>query len=369
MKLNQAELLRYARHFPVIGLEGQERLKQASVVCVGAGGLGCPALQYLCAAGVGTVGIIDDDSIAISNLHRQILFTENDLGKPKVAVAKERLANQNPHIAINAYHQRLSKQNAETLLKAYDMVLDGCDNYRTRYLINDVCFLLKKPLVSASIFQYQGQIGVFNYQQGPCYRCLYAEPPPPELSPNCDTSGVLGVLPGIIGAMQAAEVIKLIVNKGQPLTHRLVQLDALTMRFKEYAVKKNPQCPLCQRGELSGELFKKTEQPEELVPAIDPQLLSAWLHDPTQRVRLIDVREPYERSICDIGGDLMPSTRFNPAELHPDRKSPIVVYCKMGGRSESIAKLLKAQGHPDVFYLQGGILAWIDQIDPSKNKY
>ncbi len=370
MKLTKAEIPRYARHFPVIGIEGQERLKEAKVLCIGAGGLGSPVLQYLCAAGVGTVGIVDDDSVSMSNLHRQILFNESDIGQPKVRCAYDHLHAQNPHIQIHAYEQRLQKDNAKTLVEPYDIIVDGCDNYQTRYLINDISFLLKKPLVSGSIFQFQGQIGVFNYQDGPCYRCLYAEPPPSELSPNCDISGVLGVLPGIIGSIQAAEVIKLITGKGKPLVDRLLQVDVLNMQFKEYIVQKNINCPLCARQELSYDLFKEPEsQSADLGLEIEPQLLSAWLHDPTRKIYLIDVREHYERVICNIGGELMPSGEFDPHALCAGKNTPIVLYCKMGSRSESIARLLKSRSYQEVYYLKGGILAWIDQIDSNLNRY
>lgn len=369
-QLNKTEMLRYSRHFSVIGVEGQHRLKQAKVLCIGAGGLGCPALQYLTAAGVGTIGIVDHDQVSISNLHRQILYTENDIGQLKVKCAAERLSAQNPHIQLITYSELLNEDNATALIGAYDIVLDGSDNYKTRYLINDVCFLLKKPLVSASIFQFQGQVSVFNLEDGPCYRCLYTEPPPPELSPNCDISGVLGLLPGMVGTIQATEVVKLIVKKGRSLAKRLLQIDALTMNFKEYEIKKNPDCPLCFHGELSNTLFiEPASIQQEPIIDIEPTQLKAWLNDSSQKLYLIDVREPYERSICSIGGEHMPSSQFNLAGLTIDERTPIIVYCKLGGRSQKIARLLKTAGFSEVYSLKGGIISWIEEIDPAMVMY
>jgi sulfur-carrier protein adenylyltransferase/sulfurtransferase len=346
-------------------MDGQTCLKQAKVLCIGTGGLGCPVLQYLVAAGVGTIGMVDHDQVSVSNLHRQILFDEVDIGKPKVHRAQKRLSAQNPHINLVAYSQAFDKTNAETLVSDYDIVVDGSDNYKTRYLLNDVTFFHKKPLVSASIFLFQGQVSVFNYEEGPCYRCLYPEPPPPELSPNCNLSGVLGVLPGIVGTIQATEVIKLIIKKGRPLSRRLLQIDALTMQFKEYAIKKHPDCPLCCYGKHSDALFIQTESSlDTRIPEIEPQVLAVWLADSNQNVQLIDVREPYERSICNIGGHHIPSTQFTVNQINLDKQKPIVVYCKSGNRSQKIGQLLKAADYPNIYSLKGGILAWIKQINP-----
>ncbi len=369
MNLSQKELLRYTRHFPVIGLEGQASLKKAKILIIGAGGLGNSAAQYLCAAGMGELGIVDHDTVSLNNLHRQVLFTEEDIGNLKVTCIKNRLIAQNPYCKISPYSVNLNEENAEQIMQPYDLVLDCCDNYRTRYLINDVCHLLKKPLISASIYQFQGQLSVFNYQEGPCYRCIYPQPPPPELSPNCEIAGVLGVLPGILGSLQAAEAIKIITKQGQPLLKRLLQMNVATLCFQEYEINKNPGCPLCQQGELSGYLFKKKDIKEEMVSEIEPQLLSSWLQQPDQCIHLIDVREPFERSICSLGGELMPSSHFNVNNLKIQNDQLIVVYCKLGGRSQKIAQLLKTHGYQNIYSLKGGIIGWIDHLDPSMNRY
>lgn len=369
MPLSPTETLRYSRHLPIISQAGQERLKSAAVLCIGAGGLGCPALQYLVAAGVGKLGIADDDRVEISNLQRQILFTEADIGQLKVDCAKQRLAAQNPHVEIVAYPLRLTRDNAEQLISRYDIVLDGSDNYPTRYLLNDVCHMSHTPLVSASIFQFQGQIGVFNQGEGPCYRCLYNAPPPAELMPDCATGGVLGVLPGIVGAISAAEVIKLVLGLGESLQGRLLSVDALGMHFKEYLVHPDPECPLCQHQQLSDELFNAaTCNAAVIVPEVQPLQLAAWLQE-ARGLQLLDVREPYERAICDIGGELMPLSHFDVSRLSLDKKQLTVVYCKHGMRSLAAARLLQAAGYSCVFSLAGGIIAWAEQVDPGIGVY
>ncbi|HVV69796.1 MAG TPA: ThiF family adenylyltransferase [Gammaproteobacteria bacterium] len=369
MPLSPTETLRYSRHFPIISQTGQERLKNTAVLCLGAGGLGCPALQYLAAAGVGKLGIVDNDRVEISNLQRQILFTEADIGLLKADLVKQRLTAQNPHIEIVTYPLRLVRDNAEQLISRYDIVLDGSDNYQTRYLINDVCHMTHKPLVSASIFQFQGQIGVFNQVDGACYRCLYHSPPPVELMPDCATGGVLGVLPGIMGAIGAAEAIKLALGLGKSLQDRLLTVDVLGMQFKEYQVHPDPECPLCQHKQLSDELFDAAAcNAAVIVPEVQPSQLAAWLQE-TAPPQLLDVREPYERAICDIGGEFMPLSHFDVSHLNLDKEQLTVVYCKHGVRSLTAARLLQAAGYRRVFSLQGGIIAWAEQVAPEIGVY
>ncbi len=368
MKLTPTEILRYSRHFPIINQTGQEQLKNAAVLCVGAGGLGSPALLYLAAAGIGKLGIIDHDRVEISNLQRQILFTNADIGQLKVDCARQHLVAQNPHIEIKTYPLRLTRSNAQQLVANYDIVLDGSDNYETRYLINDVCHSAGKPMVSASIFQFQGQISVFNVDDGPCYRCLYRAPPPAELMPDCAAGGVLGVLPGIMGTIQATETIKLILKKGQSLSGRLLIFDALCMSFNEYTIHSDPQCPLCQYSQLSDDLFTQPSREcnsDGTVPEIQPSELASWLRDSAASVQLLDVREPYERAICHIGGAFLPLSQYDPSHLKLNKQIPTVVYCKHGNRSQIAAKLLQAEGYQRVFTLKGGIIAWAEQIDPS----
>lgn len=366
--LTPNEVLRYSRHFSLIGVDGQESLKQAKVLCVGAGGLGCSVLQYLVAVGVGTLGVIDHDHVSISNLTRQILFTEDDIGKLKVSVAKERLTALNSSVCLNVYPKRLEKNTTE-LITQYDIIIDASDNYKTRYLINDACFLLKKPLVSASIFQFQGQISIFNYQDGPCYRCLYPEPPHPELAFNCDTNGVIGVLPGLIGTIQATEVIKIILNKGKLLSKRLLQVDALLMQIKELVIQKNPYCRLCHHGELSDHLFEREAVQNHSFSEIEPQQLAAWINDPNLTIDLIDVREDFERKICHIGGKHIPSKQFKISEITSDKKKTVVVYCKTGSRSLKIVKRLREEGFLEIYSLKRGLIGWIEEIDPNLLRY
>ncbi len=365
MPLNPAEMLRYSRHFPVITDAGQEQLKQAKVFCVGAGGLGSPALLYLAAAGIGTLAVIDHDTVEASNLQRQVLFADSDIGQLKAACAEQKLTAQNPHIQVIAHPIQLTRENASDLIAAYDIVLDGSDNYQTRYLINDVCHFQNKPLVSASIFQFQGQLGVFNYKDGPCYRCLYNAPPPAELTPSCSMSGVLGILPGIMGTLQATEVIKLILKKGEVLSGRLLAVDALNMDFKKYQVHPDPFCPLCKEGRLSDELFTQPSVclDKASIPEIEPHQLASWLQDQPATFRLLDVREDYEREIYHIGGDFLPLGQLDTTELNWNKEEIIVVYCKAGGRSMKAAQLLNSAGYKHVYSLKGGILAWIQEVE------
>ncbi len=362
MQLTPTETLRYSRHFPIITLAGQEQLKNAAVLCIGAGGLGSSALQYLAAAGIGKLGVVDDDRVEISNLQRQILFTEADIGQLKVDCLRQRLLAQNPHIEVVAYPLLLTRDNAQRLISNYSIVLDGSDNFQTRYLINDICHEAKKPLVSASISQFQGQVSVFNLNDGPCYRCLYPTPPSAELMPDCATGGVLGVLPGIVGTIQATEAIKLILKRGESLAGRLLTIDALNMSFKEYVVHADPQCPLCCHNQLSDQLFTAVCSNKPVVAELQPLQLSAWLGG-SEPVQLLDVRESYERAICDIGGEFLPLSQFNLSHLTLNKQIPTVVYCKHGIRSQIAARLMQAAGYQQVYSLRGGIVAWAQEVD------
>jgi molybdopterin/thiamine biosynthesis adenylyltransferase/rhodanese-related sulfurtransferase len=378
--LSNEEILRYSRHLimPEVGMEGQLKLKQAKVLCIGTGGLGAPLGLYLAAAGVGRIGLVDFDSVDLTNLQRQILFSSTDVGRPKIEAAAERLQNLNPDIQIDRYETRLTSENALDLFKDYDIVVDGTDNFPTRYLVNDACVLLKKPNVYGSIFRFEGQITIFGYPDGPCYRCLYPEPPPPGLVPSCAEGGVLGVLPGIVGAIQAAETLKLIIGKGEPLVGRLLLFDALAMRFRELKLRKNPECPVCGNhptvtklidyAEFCGIRGEEAPAPETTVPEITPRDLKSRL-DRGDDLFVLDVREPHEYQICNLGGHLIPlgdlSRRMN--ELDSSRE--IVAHCRSGKRSAEAVEFLRKAGFRKVLNLKGGILAWSDEVDPSVPKY
>ena len=368
--LDQSELLRYQRHFPVIGVEGQQQLKDAKVLCVGAGGLGCPALQYLAAAGIGTLGIMDGDQIELSNLQRQILFNEKDLGRNKAKVIGERLQAINHQVSLNIYAEFLSSTNAHDHIQGYDLVLDATDNYEARYLLNMVCRMLEIPLISASIYQFDAQLSVFNYKNGPCYQCLYPEPPPAALTPNCAVGGVLGVLPGVAGTIQATEAIKVILGLGKILSGTLLSLDLLTMRFNQFEIVKQDcsnhpivtfdvPCP-----PKSCSILKASNGFEEITPIELNHLLVM-----NQTVQLIDVRESYERDICHIGGAHIPLSLFEAYLDQWDKLTPIVVYCKSGGRSAAACRILADAGFVSVSNLEGGILRWIDTIDSQMMRY
>jgi molybdopterin/thiamine biosynthesis adenylyltransferase/rhodanese-related sulfurtransferase len=378
--LGREELARYGRHLtlPEVGLEGQKKLKAASVLLVGAGGLGAPLGLYLAAAGVGRIGLVDFDTVDHSNLHRQVLFAAGDVGQSKLAAARRRLLDVNPFIQIDTHEVRLTSQNALPILADYDIVADGTDNFPTRYLVNDACVLLGKPNAYGSIFRFEGQASVFWAKQGPCYRCLYPEPPPPGLVPSCAEGGVLGILPGIIGTIQAAEVIKLILRTGDTLVGRLLLLDALTMRFRELKLRKDPECPLCGahptiRTLIDYEQFcgspigqETSELPEQV---IEPALLKDLL-DRRAPVLLLDVRNPDEWSICSLpGATLIPLPQL-PARLQElDPQAEIVVYCKLGGRSADAAGFLRQSGFGRVRNLRGGIDAWAREVDSSLPRY
>lgn len=364
MVLNHKQIERYLRHLPLLGQEGQGRLLSAKVLCVGAGGLGAAVLPYLAAAGIGTIGIVDGDRVELSNLQRQVIFSEEDLGKFKAQQAAARLKSLNSEIEIKIFPQFMTEKNANDIVKDFDVVIDGSDNYRTRYLLNDMVVKLNKPLVSASIYQYQGQCGVFNYQNGPCYRCLYEEPPMEVLRPNCEVGGVLGVLPGLLGVVQATEAIKIILNQGEILSGRLFTLDALSMRTREFQFKKNPDCPCCYKKESSSHLF---DQKKLLIEEISAKTLAEKITQ--ENVFLIDVREMYEREICHIGGKHIPLDQLNTNLTDLPKNKILICYCKLGGRSRKAVQLLLEKGFKNVASLQGGILAWIQEIDSGLQKY
>ena len=379
-KLSKEEVLRYSRHLimPEVGMEGQLKLKQARVLCIGTGGLGAPLGLYLAAAGVGQIGLVDFDVVDFTNLQRQVLFGTSDVGRPKITAAADRLRNLNPEIRIDAIEERLSSENALELFRDYDIIVDGTDNFPTRYLVNDACVLLGKPNVYGSIFRFEGQITVFGYPDGPCYRCLYPEPPPPGLVPSCAEGGVLGVLPGIVGTIQAAETLKLIIGKGQPLVGRLLLFDALGMKFRELKLRKNPDCPVCGENRTLTKLIDYAEfcgiRGEEApsivtnIPEITARELKARL-DRGDDIYVLDVREPHEYQICNIHGHLIPLGEL-PQRVHElDSSREIVAHCKSGKRSAQAVEFLQKAGFRKISNLKGGILAWSDEVDPSVPKY
>jgi adenylyltransferase/sulfurtransferase len=381
-ELTTDDLSRYSRHLilPEVGMEGQRRLKAARVLCVGTGGLGSPLAFYLTAAGIGTLGLVDFDVVDASNLQRQIIHSTKDIGRKKLDSAEEKLIALNPSINIVKHETMLSSANAMEILKDYDIVADGTDNFPTRYLVNDACVLLGKPNVYGSIFRFEGQASVFATEQGPCYRCLYPEPPPPGLVPSCAEGGVLGILPGLVGVIQATEVIKLILGKGESLAGRLLLVDALNMRFRELKLRKNPECPVCGQNPTVTALIDYQhfcgivpETPEDKtlkngIPQITVKELKRRI-DAGEDVQLIDVREPYEYQIAQIGGKLIPQNDVPQRLSEIDRNREVVVHCRSGARSQKIAEFLKQAGYPRVVNLAGGILAWSEEIDPKVQKY
>ncbi|MGA3048154.1 MAG: molybdopterin-synthase adenylyltransferase MoeB [Terracidiphilus sp.] len=381
-KLTTDDLSRYSRHLilPEVGMEGQQKLKAARVLCVGTGGLGSPLALYLTAAGIGTLGLVDFDVVDSSNLQRQIIHSTKDIGRKKLDSAEEKLKALNPSINIVKHDTMLSSANALEIIKDYDIVADGTDNFPTRYLVNDACVLLGKPNAYGSIFRFEGQASVFATEQGPCYRCLYPEPPPPGLVPSCAEGGVLGILPGLVGVIQATEVIKLILGKGEPLIGRLLLVDALNMRFRELKLRKNPECPVCGENPTVTELIDYQhfcgivpETPQEAnvkngIPQISVKELKRRI-DAGEDVQLIDVREPYEYQIAQIGGKLIPQNDVANRLAEIDRDREVVVHCRSGARSQRIAEFLKQAGYPRVVNVAGGILAWSDEIDPKVQKY
>jgi adenylyltransferase/sulfurtransferase len=381
-ELTTDELARYSRHLilPEVGEEGQRKLKAAKVLCVGTGGLGSPLAFYLAAAGVGTLGLVDFDVVDASNLQRQIIHSTADIGRKKLDSAAEKLNALNPAMNIVKHETMLTSANALEILKDYDIVADGTDNFPTRYLVNDACVLLRKPNVYGSIFRFEGQASVFATEQGPCYRCLYPEPPPPGLVPSCAEGGVLGILPGLVGVIQATEVIKLILGAGEPLIGRLLLVDSLAMRFRELKLRKNPECPVCGPNPTVTKLIdyeqfcgivpatKEETKVKNGVPQITPVELKQRI-DAGEDVFILDVREPFEYQIANIGGKLIPQNDVPQRLAEIDREHEIVVQCKSGGRSQRIAEFLVQSGYPKVANLAGGILAWSDQVDPKVPKY
>jgi sulfur-carrier protein adenylyltransferase/sulfurtransferase len=380
-ELSSEELRRYSRHLllPEVGLAGQRRLRAAKVLLVGTGGLGAPAALYLAAAGVGELGLVDFDRIEHSNLQRQILYSTPDVGRPKLEAARARLEGMNPGVRVVTHEGRLDSTRALELLRPYDLVLDGTDNFPTRYLVNDACVLLGKPNVYGSIYRFEGQVSVFDARRGPCYRCLYPEPPPPNLVPSCAEAGVLGVLPGVVGLLQATEAMKLLLGVGDPLVGRLLLYDALEMRFRELKIRKNPECVLCsphatQTGLIDYPAFcgvpAPGDAPEEAgVPEIEPEALRAEL-DSDDPPLLVDVREPEEWAISKIPGALeIPQGELTQRLDELTRARSIVVYCRSGGRSADATRTLLDLGFAHVRSLHGGVNAWAERIDPSLPTY
>ncbi|MGH9257925.1 MAG: molybdopterin-synthase adenylyltransferase MoeB [Vicinamibacterales bacterium] len=381
--LSQEEIKRYSRHLimPEVGVDGQRRLKAGSVLCIGAGGLGSPAAMYLAAAGVGRIGIVDFDVVDFSNLQRQLLHGTPDVGRSKLQSAKDRLQALNPNVQIDTYETALSSENAIELFEPYDVILDGTDNFPTRYLVNDACVLTGKPNAYGSIFRFEGQASVFGVKDGPCYRCLYPEPPPPGLVPSCAEGGVLGVLPGIIGVIQATESIKLILGIGEPLIGRFLIYDALKMRFRELKLRKDSDCPVCGTNPTVTKLidyqqFCGVRQEPQMEAAA---AMNEWEITPVELKRrldagedlfILDVREPNEYQINRIpGSTLIPLGELPRRYQELPRDREIVAQCKMGGRSARAMEYLKTVGFAKVKNLRGGILEWIDKVDPSQPKY
>ena len=394
-KLTNEEIARYSRHLilPEVGMEGQQKLKAAKVLCVGTGGLGAPMALYLAAAGVGTIGLIDFDVVDESNLQRQIIHSQSTVGMLKVDSAELMLKGLNKNTNIVKHNTMLTSANALEIFKDYDVIADGTDNFQTRYLVNDACVLTGKPNAYGSIFRFEGQASVFATEEGPCYRCLYPEPPPPGLVPSCAEGGVLGILPGLVGVIQATEVIKLILGIGEPLVGRLLMVDALGMNFRTLKLRKNPECPACGTHEIKElidyDQFCGIEKPTTVgplevaahkavadAPVVDgiPQITVEELKkklDSGEKVFVLDVREPHEVPIANIGAPLIPVGQIESriAEIADRKNDEIVVHCRSGARSQKAALSLKAAGFTNVSNLAGGILAWADKIDPTMAKY
>ena len=373
---SKEEIQRYARHLslPGIGPEGQERLRRARVLVVGAGGLGCPVLLYLAAAGVGRIGVVDSDRVETGNLQRQIAYTVEDVGQPKALVIRQKLLSLNPLLDIISYPERLTSANAGEILEGYDIAVDGSDNFPTRYLINDACLLFNKTCVHASVFRFEGQLSVFNRlredgTRGPNYRDLFPAPPPEDQAPNCGEAGVLGVLTGILGGLQANEVIKLITGHGKTLDGRLLLLDSASMQVR--TIQLPAAGPHTVTRLIDYEAFCQTPNPTDMskVPQITPTALKALI-DQGADFQLIDVREPYEHQLCNIGGELIPMGKMMHAIDRIERTKQVVIYCRSGRRSADIIRIMQEHfGFTNLLNLQGGILAWADEVDPSIPKY
>jgi molybdopterin/thiamine biosynthesis adenylyltransferase/rhodanese-related sulfurtransferase len=381
--LTPPEVARYSRHLimPEVALDGQKRLKASRVLLIGAGGLGSPLGLYLAAAGIGRMGLVDFDVVDFSNLQRQVLHGTPDVGRPKLQSAKERLQAINPEVQIDLYETRLTSANALAILEPYDVVVDGTDNFPTRYLVNDACVLLKKPNVYGSIFRFDGQASVFYPPHGPCYRCLYPEPPPPGEVPSCAEGGVLGILPGLIGCIQATETVKLILGKGSPLVGRLLLYDALQMTFQEFKVRRNPKCPVCGENPsvtklIDYEQFCGLRGQEGVVSATADNESETTVEelkgrlDRHENLFILDVRNPEEFQICRIpGSTLIPLPQLPQRFGELEREREIIVHCKSGMRSLKAQQFLRGQGFRAIKNLKGGILAWADKIDPNMPKY
>ena len=394
-KLTNEEVARYSRHLilPEVGYEGQQKLKAAKVLCVGTGGLGAPLSLYLAAAGVGTLGLVDFDTVDASNLQRQVIHSTKTVGMLKVDSAELMLKGLNPNLNVIKYNTMLTSANALEIFKDFDVIADGTDNFQTRYLVNDACVLTGKPNAYGSIFRFEGQASVFATEEGPCYRCLYPEPPPPGLVPSCAEGGVLGILPGLVGIIQATEVIKLILGIGDSLAGRLLLVDALGMNFRQLKLRKNPDCPMCGTHEIKQlidyDQFCGIEKPQDLTGPLEvaqnkevsgsivdgiPQITVQELkrkQDAHENFFLLDVREPHEVPIASLGAPLIPvgllEARIN--EIPVAKDSEIVIHCRSGARSQKAALILKQHGFTNVENLAGGILDWADKIDPSMPKY
>ncbi len=384
--LSNDELRRYGRHLtlPEVGKAGQVKLKESSVLIVGAGGLGSPVAMYLAAAGVGRIGLVDFDEVEASNLQRQLLHGTSDVGRPKLQSARERLSELNPHVEIELHEVQLTSDNALEIIDQYDIVADGTDNFPTRYLINDACVLTNTPNVYASIFRFEGQVSVFATPDGPCYRCAYPEPPPPGLVPSCAEGGVLGVLPGLVGTLQAAEVVKMLLGIGEPLIGRLLLIDTLPMTFRTLNIRKNPDCPICGDNPTQTELIdyeafcgipmQQNGETEQDMPSVP----ETTVHEFNERRKagtapfLLDVRKPREADIAAMGADqLIPIDELADRldELKADKNDEVVIHCRSGARSAKATRLLLQHGFTDVKNLAGGILAWSEEIDQSVPQY
>jgi sulfur-carrier protein adenylyltransferase/sulfurtransferase len=385
--LSNDEVLRYSRHLimPEVGMEGQQKLKAARVLCIGTGGLGSPLALYLAAAGVGTLGLVDFDVVDFTNLQRQVIHFTSDVGRPKLESARQKIAAINPFVNVKTFETRLTSQNALEIFADFDIIVDGTDNFPTRFLVNDACVFTGKPNVYGSIFRFEGQASVFAAKDGPCYRCLYPEPPPPGLVPSCAEGGVLGILPGLVGLIQATEAIKLILGSGDPLIGRLLLVDALGMKFRELKLRKNPDCVVCGTHPTVTKLIDYEEfcglrgqekpvtqagSPGGSVPEISVEDLKRKL-DAREDVFVLDVREPHEYKICNINGHLIPLGELprRVQELDPLKDKEMVVHCRSGARSAKAVGFLRQAGFTNVTNLAGGMLAWADRIDPKMPKY
>jgi adenylyltransferase/sulfurtransferase len=383
--LSNDEILRYSRHLimPEVGMEGQQKLKAAKVLCIGAGGLGSPLALYLTAAGVGTLGIVDFDVVDYTNLQRQIIHSTADVGRKKLDSAADKLKAINPFVNLRTFDTKLTSANALDLFRDFDIVADGTDNFPTRYLVNDACVLTGKPNVYGSIFRFEGQASVFATEEGPCYRCLYPEPPPPGLVPSCAEGGVLGILPGLVGVIQATETIKLILGQGDSLVGRLLLVDALGMKFRELKLRKNPDCPACGTHRTITKLIDydqfcgirgvesapaSQEKTEGKMAEISVEELKKKL-DNKEDIFILDVREPHEYQICNLNGHLIPLNDLPKRVGELDSSREIVTHCKMGGRSAKAVAFLQQSGFKKVSNLTGGISAWAERVDPKMPKY